>query len=626
MTKKNKRVDLDIRPYPNPVFKNYDYAGPEEADETSPGGGLYNGKMDKYKSVKEFLEKKRKARKKALSELTVTAGDVFDLKKKLEEKKEKDEGEKLKSDLISAVPAEIESPPVIDQLSQKREEKFLSEIKNETDVWMHRFSAVRKDDKGFFILKSDNYASSKMKVGQFLADVAMNMTPYWQISSIQNDRINLKPIAPNPFITGIGAGGAKITEQDISVFTGEYEKKKVNSINEKLEQGTATLDDIVYILEGSVPVNMGPNGSQGGWYNAEDKYSNRGGRKGMTPIQIMISDAEKIQSFGLPVPRKALDGTLDPSDWSHWIESNGSYVKYFPKNVDKYLDFSKRMTEKGRWRYSDDDLEEERRKYSVEAIEAYWDQVAQDFITLDREEYKSKHPYKPESLKEIAQWADSEIKKIIKQKENNYLTTAEDDTEESVLRSIFHPERRIAISNTVRLIEMAKEDPAYIKYLHDMIKLGGSDWFANEKVLDFFDLTDDIDGLKLAAEHLKDPTNLRYAISYLIQHGETDYVFEYLDKNPVNNFEALQSILYNLKDHTQNEEGRYQYIIDYIKNNNIMDKIKEVIVKKDLSNYYYADELIYTVLKAFGPNTLWQPGDAEMVAKLQNYMDLLKKK
>lgn len=45
-------------------FKNYDYGGPEEASETSPGRGLYNGKMDKFKSVKEFIEKKRKKREK----------------------------------------------------------------------------------------------------------------------------------------------------------------------------------------------------------------------------------------------------------------------------------------------------------------------------------------------------------------------------------------------------------------------------------------------------------------------------------------------------------------------------------------------------------------------------------
>lgn len=54
-----KRVDQDTRPYPNPIFPNYDYTD-EPANETSPGGGFYHGPMDRHKSVKEFREKKRK--------------------------------------------------------------------------------------------------------------------------------------------------------------------------------------------------------------------------------------------------------------------------------------------------------------------------------------------------------------------------------------------------------------------------------------------------------------------------------------------------------------------------------------------------------------------------------------
>ena len=49
----NKRVDLDSRPYPSPVRKNYDY-----------GEGFYHGNMSRYKSVDEFLKKRKKLRKK----------------------------------------------------------------------------------------------------------------------------------------------------------------------------------------------------------------------------------------------------------------------------------------------------------------------------------------------------------------------------------------------------------------------------------------------------------------------------------------------------------------------------------------------------------------------------------
>lgn len=57
--KKKKRVDLDVRPV-GPWFRNYDYGGSEKATKTSPGRGLYNGSMDKYKSITDFLNKKRK--------------------------------------------------------------------------------------------------------------------------------------------------------------------------------------------------------------------------------------------------------------------------------------------------------------------------------------------------------------------------------------------------------------------------------------------------------------------------------------------------------------------------------------------------------------------------------------
>lgn len=56
--KKKKRVDLDVRPN-GPWFRNYDYGGPDRSSKTSPGRGLYNGSMDKYKSVTDFLNKKR---------------------------------------------------------------------------------------------------------------------------------------------------------------------------------------------------------------------------------------------------------------------------------------------------------------------------------------------------------------------------------------------------------------------------------------------------------------------------------------------------------------------------------------------------------------------------------------
>jgi len=79
--KRKKRVDKDIRPWPSPFWRNYDYGGPEEGEtEVSPGTGLYFGRMDKYKSVKDFIEKSRKRmrkkRKKALAGIIDSFGII----------------------------------------------------------------------------------------------------------------------------------------------------------------------------------------------------------------------------------------------------------------------------------------------------------------------------------------------------------------------------------------------------------------------------------------------------------------------------------------------------------------------------------------------------------------------
>ena len=51
-----------------PFFSNYDYTD-QEPDETSPGGGLYHGPMNKFKSVKEFIDKKRSKKKDKKAEI-----------------------------------------------------------------------------------------------------------------------------------------------------------------------------------------------------------------------------------------------------------------------------------------------------------------------------------------------------------------------------------------------------------------------------------------------------------------------------------------------------------------------------------------------------------------------------
>jgi hypothetical protein len=599
-------------------FKNYDYAGSK--DKAGPGEDLYQN-MAKYKSVKDFLDKKhnRKKRKKAI------AAVVLDLGKKLEQKKEKSELETIKDQLQKALPIEEEKEESTkeDELETMRRKKMLSEVHKATSVWQHRFSAVRKDNKGFYILKSDNESGSLMRVGDTLSDEAINMSPYWQILSINGNRIDLKPIGSNPFLTGVGAGGAKLTQYDIDVFTGTNEQKRLEHAQKKLEQGNATIDDVKYMLEGTVPTNMGPNGAQGGWYSATDTRANRGGRKGLKPEQIVLKDAIKLKELGFNVPVKALNGTLSPEKWNSWIDGSGDSEErsYVPKDLEKYVDFHKRMTEKGKYRYDQDSLDELKMSNNLKIFNEYWEGVIGDFTSMSKEEFKLKHPYKPDNLKSligIYERYKEQLEEKIKGN-SDYLIEGEDySSEQSVLKHIFNTERRVSIRNTIRLIEMSKEDPKYIKYLHDMIKLGGSDWFANEKVLNFFNLIDDVDGLKLGAEHLKDPTNIRYALGHLMQQGEADYVISKAEQNGKDmDLEVLDSVLNNIKKHYEADErkkyGRNDWVINYAKRHNLFDKLSESANSK--SPHWKIDDIISTILHSFGPNNFWEPGDKELVEK-----------
>jgi hypothetical protein len=265
----------------------------------------------------------------------------------------------------------------------------------------------------------------------------------------------------------------------------------------------------------------------------------------MTPQEIMMGDARKLRDWGFTVPMTAVNGDMDVSDWNDWVEGNGSTdVEYIPRNLEAYIDFHRKMTEKGRWKYDEESLASLRQRFSTEAVEERWEKILEDFRTLPREEYKAKHPYMPETLREIVEWSQREIKGVedkIK-KQQVFLTEGEDDSDESVIRNVFNRERRVAIRNTMQLIEMAKENPAYTRYLHDMMRMGGSDWYANEQVLKFFDLTDDVEGLRIAAQNLTEAENLRYVYSYLAQHGDLEFVIPLLsDETPLEAYRGFLS-------------------------------------------------------------------------------------
>ena len=80
-------------------------------------------------------------------------------------------------------------------------------------VWMYPFKKVKRDSvEGYYLDWFDEPGSihdiSKVQAGDKIADRALNMTPYWEVSGIDPDkgRIYVNPIEPNPFVTGVGAG------------------------------------------------------------------------------------------------------------------------------------------------------------------------------------------------------------------------------------------------------------------------------------------------------------------------------------------------------------------------------------------------------------------------------------
>lgn len=76
MTKKKEDKDEWRKSRPQVFFKNYDYTE-EGPNETSPGGGLYHGYMGKYKSVKEFVEKRRKDTEKFRRDASAVRLSIF---------------------------------------------------------------------------------------------------------------------------------------------------------------------------------------------------------------------------------------------------------------------------------------------------------------------------------------------------------------------------------------------------------------------------------------------------------------------------------------------------------------------------------------------------------------------
>lgn len=203
-------------------------------------------------------------------------------------------------------------------------------------IWQYPFQKVKKDVVEGWYLDWFDYPGSihkieSVQVGDKVGDDKLNMTPYWEVSGIDEDkgRIYVNPIEPNPWLTGVGAGGHKFTEHDFDVQSGAYEQGRIDDILDRINKKLYTdPGDVAYMLLGTVPVHNGPNGAQGGWYNLTD-WHNRGHQKGMSPQEIMMKDSAMLQKLGLAVPPTALDGTMPPDVFKYVMDGGLPYISSY---------------------------------------------------------------------------------------------------------------------------------------------------------------------------------------------------------------------------------------------------------------------------------------------------------
>lgn len=201
-----------------------------------------------------------------------------------------------------------------------------------------KFDTIEKYYADIDKAKSTITDLDKINIGDKIADYVASNAPYWIVTNIDETkkRIFLEPIPPNPYTPNpegkvIGAGGHEFTQHDFDVASGSYEKERIDHLLDIINKKEYhDINDVKYILLGTVPVQMGPNGAQGGWYNCRDIHSNRGGKKGMEPEEIIKKDAETLKNkLGFSVPQSALNGTLKPSLWNDFVDgSSGFYNDY----------------------------------------------------------------------------------------------------------------------------------------------------------------------------------------------------------------------------------------------------------------------------------------------------------
>lgn len=367
-----------------------------------------------------------------------------------------------------------------------------------TNSWMHPFSGVRKDELGFFILHEDNPDGWRMKPGDLIQDVTLSEIPYWQVkkNNHQEKAVYLEPIGPNPFITGVGAGGAKITKKDIRVLTGEYEEERVQAIWDALDSGEIkNVSDVAYLLMGTVGVNFGPNGPQGGWYNPHDTMSNRGGRKGLSVEEIIIADAKTLSDLGFIISDEILNGNIDDYEWEQFISNSVGYFADWSETPPADTEiYKQRSLDDYRRRNLLDD--EWRRDSLTKDLDA-WEYAIELWIEVGGIDFDGLEKYNSEKISEslgIDRGFAYKIERHLKGmcKWSAFSTHTEDPSViTNAIALIDHPQADIctrAVSRCLMHLMSAYDQDvdscyaALVRFLDE----GKGNWLTNEKIILFF--------------------------------------------------------------------------------------------------------------------------------------------
>lgn len=439
--------------------------------------------------------------------------------KRRREQLEREHRESVKDLLTDAAEKEAMEESIRPVLSRELSTKY----HDLTSSWMHPFSNVRKDAIGFFIYHKDNPDAWRMQSGDLIQDVSLNMIPLWEITGNDHkkNRVSIKPIGQNPFLTGVGAGGAKITERDIKVFTGEYEEDRVASILKALNSGKINdVSNVAYILLGTVGLRFGPNGPQGGVYAPNDTMCNRGGLKGMSAEEIVSADATTLSELGFIISQEVIEGNVDVYEWQKFV---GGSVNYFgdwdetpPADTEIY---KQKMMEDYKRRGALDD--EWRRETLVSELNA-WDEAIKIWVMNDGLDLEGLNKYNYSYLASILGIEHSYAFKIENKLKNLYkwqvfTTEIEDPSDISnAVLLLNHPQADIQMRAVERcLMHIASSNDEYVNICYSellqFLDRGKGQWLVNEKIILYFTHIEPNPQPLIIATNLPDGVNRQYA-------------------------------------------------------------------------------------------------------------------